>query len=130
MHRDSTSNLRRPYRAGASIDTDLWRWDAGTLAHVLTVLRETVGSQDAEGYARNCEALAESRSARLELITCPVLIVNGDEDPVTPLQGARHLSERLPNARLETLSRCGHWPMLERPAECQRALRDFLQSVR
>jgi len=93
-------------------------------------VRETVGSQDAEGYARNCEALATSRSARLELITCPVLIVNGDEDPVTPLQGARHLSERLPNARLETLSRCGHWPMLERPAECQRALRDFLQSVR
>jgi pimeloyl-ACP methyl ester carboxylesterase len=28
------------------------------------------------------------------------------------------------------LGRCGHWPMLERSAESQRALRDFLHSVR
>lgn len=97
-----------------------------TVAYV----RESIGAQDAEGYARNCEALAAATSARLELIRCPTLIVNGDEDQVTPLQGARHLAERLANARVEVFSRCGHWPMLERPAESQRALRDFLQSVR
>jgi 3-oxoadipate enol-lactonase len=97
-----------------------------TVAYV----RESVGAQDAEGFARNCEALADSKSARLDLIRCPVLIVNGDEDQVTPLQGARHLAERLSSARTEVLGRCGHWPMLERSAECQRALRDFLQSVR
>ncbi len=93
-------------------------------------VRECVGAQDPEGFARNCEALASARSARLELIRCPVLVVNGDEDQVTPLQGARHLAERLSHARVEVFSRCGHWPMLERAAESQRALRDFLQSVR
>lgn len=93
-------------------------------------LRESIGAQDAEGYARNCEALSAATSARLELIRCPTLIVNGDEDQVTVLSGARHLAERLPNARVEVFSRCGHWPMFERPAESQRALRDFLQSVR
>jgi pimeloyl-ACP methyl ester carboxylesterase len=93
-------------------------------------VRECVGAQDAEGFARNCEALATAKSARLELIRCPVLVVNGDEDQVTPLQGARHLAERLTQARVEVFSRCGHWPMLERAAESQRALRDFLQSVR
>jgi 3-oxoadipate enol-lactonase len=93
-------------------------------------VRECVGAQDAEGFARNCEALASAKSARLELIRCPVLVVNGDEDQVTVLSGARHLAERLPNARVEVFSRCGHWPMLERAAESQRALRDFLQSVR
>jgi pimeloyl-ACP methyl ester carboxylesterase len=97
-----------------------------TVAYV----RESVGAQDPEGFARNCEALAEARSARLELIRCPVLVVNGDEDQVTPLQGARQLAERLSSARLEVLGRCGHWPMLERSAESQRALRDFLQSLR
>jgi pimeloyl-ACP methyl ester carboxylesterase len=97
-----------------------------TVAYV----REVVGAQDAEGFARNCEALAAARSARLELVRCPVLVVNGDEDPVTPLQGARQLVERLAQARLEVLSRCGHWPMLERPAESQRVLRDFLERVR
>ena len=97
-----------------------------TVAYV----RESVAAQDAEGFARNCIALAEARSARLELIKCPTLVINGDEDMVTPLSGARHLAERLANARVEVLSRCGHWPMLERPLESQRALRDFLDRVR
>ncbi len=97
-----------------------------TVAYV----REAIGASDAEGYARNCEALAAAKSARLELIRCPTLIVNGDEDQVTVLSGARQLAERLVNARLEVFSRCGHWPMFERTAESQRALRDFLQSVR
>lgn len=97
-----------------------------TVAYV----REAIGASDAEGYARNCEALAAATSARLELIRCPTLIVNGDEDQVTVLSGARQLAERLINARIEVFSRCGHWPMFERTAESQRALKDFLQSVR
>lgn len=93
-------------------------------------VRECVGAQDVEGLARNCLALGEAVAARHELLRCPVLVVNGDEDAVTPLQGARQLAERLKDARLEVLARCGHWPMLERAAECQRALRDFLDRVR
>jgi 3-oxoadipate enol-lactonase len=97
-----------------------------TVAYV----RDSVSSQDAEGFARNCEALADARSARLELIRCPVLIVNGDEDQVTVLSGARHLAERLAHARVEVFSRCGHWPMLERATESQRVLREFIERVR
>lgn len=97
-----------------------------TVAYV----RESVIAQDAEGYARNCMALAEAGSARLELVTCPTLIVNGDEDVVTPLSGARQLAARLRQARLEVLGRCGHWPTLERPMESQRLLRDFLDRAR
>jgi pimeloyl-ACP methyl ester carboxylesterase len=97
-----------------------------TVAYV----RDSIAAQDAEGFARNCIALAEARAARLELIRCPALVVNGDEDAVTPLSGARALAERLSNARVEVLNRCGHWPMLERPLESQRALRDLLERVR
>lgn len=97
-------------------------------------VRETVGAQDAEGYARNCLALGEARAARHELIRCPTLIVNGDEDVVTPLSAARQLADRLgahgAPVRLETLGRCGHWPMLERTADAQRLLRDFLDKLR
>ncbi len=97
-----------------------------TVAYV----RESIAAQHAEGFARNCIALAQAQAARTELIRCPVLIVNGDEDMVTPLSGARQLAERLHDARVEVLSRCGHWPMMERAAESQRALRDFLERVR
>ncbi len=93
-------------------------------------VRDSIGSQDPEGLARNCTALAEAKRARLELIDCPVLIVNGDEDVVTPLAGARDLARQLRQCRVEVFGRCGHWPMIERPLESQRALRDFLQSVR
>ncbi|MBL8329550.1 MAG: alpha/beta fold hydrolase [Rubrivivax sp.] len=101
-----------------------------TVAYV----RESVGAQDAEGFARNCLALAEAQAARLEQIRCPTLIVNGDEDVVTPLSGARQLADRLTAAgarvRLEALGRCGHWPMQERSADSQRLLRDFLDRQR
>jgi pimeloyl-ACP methyl ester carboxylesterase len=97
-----------------------------TVAYV----RESVAGQDAEGFARNCLALAEAQGARTELIRCPVLVVNGDEDQVTPLSGARQLADKLPDARVEVFSRCGHWPMLERAAESQRVLREFLDGVR
>jgi 3-oxoadipate enol-lactonase len=93
-------------------------------------VRESVAGQDPEGLARNCTALAEAHAARTELISCPTLIVNGDEDQVTPLSGARDLARRLGHARLEVLSRCGHWPTLERIAESQRLLREFLERQR
>ncbi len=110
----------------ASLSADSRQTQPVTVAFV----RECVGGQDVEGLARNCTALAEAQAARTEAITCPVLIVNGDEDVVTPLSAARQLAERLADARVHALSRCGHWPMLERTAECQRALRDFLDRQR
>jgi 3-oxoadipate enol-lactonase len=97
-----------------------------TVAYVL----ESVLAQDAEGFALNCLALAHAQAARTELINCPVLIVNGDEDQVTPLSAARQLAGKLSDARVEVFSRCGHWPTLERPLESQRVLRDFLQQQR
>jgi pimeloyl-ACP methyl ester carboxylesterase len=105
-----------------------------TLQLAVAYVRETVGAQDVEGYARNCLALADARAARHEHIRCPVLVVNGDEDNVTPLSAARQLADRLSAAgaptRLETLGRGGHGPMLERTGDAQRLLRDFLERQR
>jgi 3-oxoadipate enol-lactonase len=97
-----------------------------TVAYV----RETIMGQDVEGYARNCLLLAEAMPTTLDEVKCPTLLVTGDEDIVTPLAGARELMARLPDARLEVLNKCGHWPMLERPDACRRLLRDFLDRQR
>jgi 3-oxoadipate enol-lactonase len=97
-----------------------------TVAYV----REGVAAQDPEGFARNCIALAEAKATAIEAIQCPVLLITGDEDVVTPLSSARVLQDRLPNARLEVLNRCGHWPMLERTEQSQKLLRDFLDRQR
>ena len=92
-------------------------------------VRESLMRQDAECYARTCEALAEAEAARIETLRTPVLLVTGDEDGVAPPQAVRSMAEKLHAARstrVEVLARCGHWTPIERPDECQRALRDFL----
>ncbi|MGH6610659.1 MAG: alpha/beta fold hydrolase [Burkholderiaceae bacterium] len=93
-------------------------------------VRESLCAQDAEGYARTCEALAAAQPASIENIDVPMLLVAGDEDAVAPAQVAREIAGRTTDARIETLSRCGHWMPVERPIECQSHLRRFLERAR
>jgi pimeloyl-ACP methyl ester carboxylesterase len=94
---------------------------------VVALVRESVMRQEAQAYARSCEALAAARSAELEAITVPVLLVTGDEDAVAPPANVRAMAERLPNARVVVFPRCGHWTTFERPAECAQQLEAFLR---
>jgi pimeloyl-ACP methyl ester carboxylesterase len=96
-------------------------------------VRESLMRQDAECYARSCEALANTVAAPVERIEVPVLLVTGDEDGVAPPQAVRALAERLHAARstrVVVLPRCGHWTPVERPEECARELREFLAAQR
>lgn len=98
---------------------------------VVAMVRDSVARSCPDGYARSCEALAEARSAALEHISVPVLLVTGDEDAVAPPQAMRSLAERLiasPLVRERVLTRCGHWTPLERPAECLREWTDFISA--
>ena len=96
-------------------------------------VRESLMRQDGAAYARMCEALAAAEPARVEAITAPVLLVTGDEDAVAPPQAVRAMAEKLHAARstrVVVLPRCGHWTPIERTAECQTELRDFLSAQR
>nr|HET7858907.1 alpha/beta fold hydrolase [Caldimonas sp.] len=96
-------------------------------------VRESLMRQDADGYARTCDALADAEPAAIERIEAPVLLVTGDEDGVAPPQQVRALAEKLHGAkstRVAVLPRCGHWTPVERPEECARELREFLAAVR
>ncbi|HEU0204882.1 MAG TPA: alpha/beta fold hydrolase [Burkholderiaceae bacterium] len=100
----------------------------------VTAVRESLLAQDAEGYARTAEALADAQPAAVENIKCPVLLVTGDEDVIAPPQSVRVLAGKLLEAgaqtRVEVLPRCGHWTPLERPVECQRLAREFYARLR
>jgi pimeloyl-ACP methyl ester carboxylesterase len=60
---------------------------------------------------------------------CPVLIVWGAEDRITPPSAAREFQKLLPDAELYFIPQCGHAPMLERPDEFTRLAEDFLRRV-
>ncbi len=91
----------------------------------VALIREMLMRQDAEGYARTCEALAEAAPPEVATVKCPVLLVAGDEDPIATATGARAIAARLSGARTRVLSRCGHWVMFERAKETAAALEEF-----
>lgn len=92
----------------------------------VAAVRESVMRQCPDGYARGCEALSEAQAADLSKIACPLLLVTGDEDAVSPPQSVRGIAERVPGAQLEVLARCGHWTIYEKPEECSDLLGRFL----
>ncbi|OSZ45855.1 alpha/beta hydrolase [Alcaligenes faecalis] len=91
----------------------------------LALVRESVMRQPPEGYARNCEALAEAHAAEVGQLTIPVLLVTGDEDGVGTPAGMKVLADRLVDQRSYVLQGCGHWTTYEKPFECIRILTDF-----
>ncbi|HYZ63616.1 MAG TPA: alpha/beta fold hydrolase [Acetobacteraceae bacterium] len=93
-------------------------------------VRESILAQPAEGYARNCEALAAARSADLARITCPVLLVTGDQDRTAPPDTGRAMASAVHGAELQVLEGCGHWATIERAKQVNYALTVFLARQR
>jgi 3-oxoadipate enol-lactonase len=64
-------------------------------------------------------------SQRLGEISVPTLVVHGSEDQMLSASNARHIAERIPDARLEIMDGVGHafwWERPERSAELVREL--------
>jgi 3-oxoadipate enol-lactonase len=91
----------------------------------IAFIRELLMRQDAEGYARNCEALAESSAADVSQIRCRVLLMAGDEDAIAPPSTVRAMAQQIEWARVVVLNRCGHWLTIERAAEVTGTLKEF-----
>ena len=105
---------------------------ADTKAHrpeVAALVREILMRQDAEGYALTCEALAKVQPADASKITCPTLLITGDEDGTAPPPRVKALTASISGAKMQILDRCGHWTTFERPAEVNTALLNFLLSI-
>jgi pimeloyl-ACP methyl ester carboxylesterase len=67
---------------------------------------------------------------RLGQLALPALIVWGAEDRITPATVAVRFHALMPGSRLVLLPRCGHAPMVERPAAFAVALREWLDATR
>ena len=66
---------------------------------------------------------------RLKSISVPTLVIGADEDRMAPPKFSEFLAQRIPGARLVILSSCGHYPQVEREAEFNQALADFLRTL-
>jgi len=59
-------------------------------------------------------------------ITCPTLVVVGDEDQLTPPELAREMAAGIPDAQLEVIKDCGHMSTMEKPDRLTRLLQEWL----
>jgi pimeloyl-ACP methyl ester carboxylesterase len=70
-------------------------------------------------------AKRDNLAEHLKEIRCPVLLVWGRCDEITPPGVAEEFHRKLPASDLVWLERCGHAPMMERPAQFGRAVRQW-----
>ncbi len=93
---------------------------------VVAFVRELLTRQPVEGYARSCEAMGASVAADITKIKCPVLVIAGRDDAVSPVANGEGVIADVPTAKLKIIEQCGHWHPIEQPAEVTKALAEFL----
>jgi pimeloyl-ACP methyl ester carboxylesterase len=87
-------------------------------------------SRNLRGTAGHFRAdLAHETRDRLEQISCPTLVVHGDEDLITLPRYNRTVADLVPGAALATIPAAGHLAWLERPDELRALLDGFLQGA-
>lgn len=62
----------------------------------------------------------------LPQLRCPVLVMCGEDDQLTPLERSREIAQLVPGAKLVTVPRCGHMLTMERPEVVNAALIEWL----
>jgi 3-oxoadipate enol-lactonase len=67
-------------------------------------------------------------TAELDRISCPVLVLAGEDDAVTPVADAEAMQQRIVRSRLVVVPRAGHLSNLQSPDAFSQALADFLAS--
>ncbi|MDR6449614.1 pimeloyl-ACP methyl ester carboxylesterase [Paraburkholderia terricola] len=101
---------------------------AGAASPALVEFARKEVLQTPEHVARTAIVSLNTADTRESLahIGVPTLIVCGEEDVITPPSESQALADGIPDASLLLMPGAGHFPMLEKPAEFNAALRTFL----
>jgi pimeloyl-ACP methyl ester carboxylesterase len=102
--------------------------DAGMRAAVKAMVLRSYEMQEGawEGGADEEAVLDPSVGGRLDEVRCPTLVLVGEHDVADMQAIAAHLAGSIPGARLVRIADAAHLPSLERPAEVDAVLLDFL----
>lgn len=71
-------------------------------------------------------AIRHNMAKDLPSMTVPTCLIWGKNDTVTPPDVAEEFDKLLPNSELYWIDKCGHAPMMERPAEFNELLEPWL----
>jgi len=92
---------------------------------------ELVLDAGAQQLIRQNRALMQRPDARPHLasLRCPVLVMCGDSDRLTPPECSREIAQTVPQAELVWVEECGHMLTMEKPAFVNATLGPWLQRL-
>jgi len=99
-----------------------------TEGHYFATIRTSALNIGQDAFLRQQKAIMSRTDARplLPSITCPTLVMCGDQDALTPRDLHEEMADTIPSANLIVLDDCGHLTPLERPNAATQALKDWL----
>ena len=68
--------------------------------------------------------------SRVSKIDIPSIAICGRDDQLTPLKYHEYLNTNMLDCKLSIIDAAGHWPFVERPAEFDQAVKNFLKTLR
>jgi 3-oxoadipate enol-lactonase len=91
---------------------------------------ETMSRIDPDAYRIGAEVvwLADQRDRARE-IRVPTLVLVGEQDLVTPVDVSQELTDLIPQARMQVITGAGHLGNIERPAEFNASIDEFLREL-
>lgn len=97
-------------------------------AEYMALLKDMAMTFSPDDYEKEVQALLNRPDPRglLGSIDVPVLILAGEQDPLSSPERNRAIAEAIPGARLLLLAGAAHFPTLEQPHEVSSALREWL----
>lgn len=96
-------------------------------AHVLSMMRGT--SPKGAAAALRGRAERPDYTPLLAQISVPTLIVVGSLDEFTPVSDAEFMRQKIPDSKLAVIEGAGHLPNLEKTAEFNRVVSEFLETL-
>ena len=101
-----------------------------TRPEVTTAVREMIESAGTDAIAGAVQAMLTRPDSTPDLprFSCPVLVIVGQEDGITPVADAEAMCRAVARGRVVVLPAAGHLSNLEAPDAFSRVLEDFLLS--
>lgn len=97
---------------------------------IADAVRTMIMSFSVEEFCQQMTAMLTRRDATplLDRVHCPTLVLCGSDDTYSPPDQHQWMADRVSNAVLVVIEKCGHMSPMEQPKAVSNALRDWLLS--